>query len=354
MAVTVVTHNSEAYIRSCLESVLSQVHPTCDVAIVDNDSRDGTLDAVMPFRGRVRIIRNSSNIGFAAAQNQAIAATQSAWVLTLNPDTQLERGFLSELLAAGEADDRVGTVCGKLRSLHADLTRPFEPVLDSTGIFFTNELRHFDRGWGERDLGQFDRAEYVFGSTGAAALYRRRMIDEISTRAGFFDPDFFAYREDADVAWRAQLQGWRCLYTPAAVGYHVRRVRPGRRGSVPAPINMHSVKNRFLMRIKNLTGSVWRQCAWPALRRDLMVLGGCLLTEPSSLPAFWHLMLALPGALRQRREIMERATADGRLEIARWFGGRSAEALAAPEPVLVARNGGYKKLLASSSPTTNR
>ena len=323
MAVTVVTHNSEAYIRSCLESVLSQGHPPCEVAIVDNSSRDGTLDAVIPFRGRVRVIRNSSNLGFAAAQNQAIAATRSAWVLTLNPDTQLEPGFLSRLLDAAEADSRAGAVCGKLRSMHADLTRPFEPVLDSTGIFFTDELRHFDRGWGEPDRGQFDRTEYVFGSTGAAALYRRRMIDDVSTAAGFFDPSFFAYREDADVAWRAQLLGWRCLYAPAAVGYHVRRVRPGSRGRVPALINMHSVKNRFLMRINNLTMPVWRHCAWPALRRDLLVLAGCCVTEPASLPAFWHLLRALPSALRQRREIMARASAHP-IEIASWFGRHHA------------------------------
>ncbi len=340
MAVTVVTHNSQSYIRSCLESVLSQEHPACEVAVVDNDSRDGTLDAVMPFRDRVRIIRNSFNAGFAGAQNQAIAATRSHWVLTLNPDTQLEPDFLSELLRAAQPDERTGTVCGKLRSLHPDLSRPSEPVLDSTGILFSDELRHFDRGWGESDRGQFDRTEYVFGSTGAAALYRRRMIEEISTSSGFFDPDFFAYREDADVAWRAQLLGWRCLYAPSAVGYHVRRVRPGRRGNIPAAINMHSVKNRFLMRVKNLTSPVWRQCAWPTLRRDLMVLGGCLLTEPASLPAFWRLLRSMPKALRQRREIMARASAEDRHEIASWFGQREASPLPAPSaPALVPRAG---------------
>ena len=68
---------------------------------------------------------------------------------------------------------------------------------------------------------------------GAAALYRREMIDDVSEGDNFFDPDFFAYREDADVAWRAQLLGWRCLYVPGAVGYHVRTVVPGNRRDVP-------------------------------------------------------------------------------------------------------------------------
>ena len=85
------------------------------------------------------------------------------------------------------------------------------------------------------------------------------MIDDISIQGEFFDPDFFVYREDADVAWRAQLMGWRCLYTPLARGYHVRNVLPGNRRALPPEINMHSVKNRFLMRIKNMTPDLYRR-----------------------------------------------------------------------------------------------
>ena len=75
-------------------------------------------------------------------------------------------------------------------------------------------LRHLDRGSQEVDNGHYLNFEYVFGATAAAALYRRQMIDDISIDNEFFDPDFFVYREDADVAWRAQLMGWRCIYTP--------------------------------------------------------------------------------------------------------------------------------------------
>ena len=85
------------------------------------------------------------------------------------------------------------------------------------------------------------------------------MIEDVSVDGDFFDPDFFVYREDADVAWRAQLLGWRCIYTPAARAYHVRSVTPENRRSVPRGINMHCVKNRFLMRIKNVTAGVYRR-----------------------------------------------------------------------------------------------
>ena len=131
--------------------------------------------------------------------------------------------------------------------------------MDSTGIYFTPMLRHLDRGSQEVDNGHYLNFEYVFGATAAAALYRREMIDDISIHGEFFDSDFFVYREDADVAWRAQLLGWSCLYTPHARGYHVRNVLPGNRRALPAAINMHSVKNRFLMRIKNMTGDLYRR-----------------------------------------------------------------------------------------------
>ena len=167
-------------------------------------------------------------------------------------------------------------------------------------------MRHFDRGWHEPDGRYSEGMEYVFGASAAAALFRRRMIADVSVDGNFFDPDFFVYREDADVAWRAQLLGWRCIYTPAAEAHHVRTVTPANRRSLPAVINMHSVKNRFLMRVKNTTAGVCRRCWAPMITRDLMVLGGSLLWEPSSLKAFWEVAKCLPRALRQRRVIMSR------------------------------------------------
>jgi GT2 family glycosyltransferase len=134
----------------------------------------------------------------------------------------------------------------------------------------------------------------------------------------FFDPDFFVYREDADVAWRAQLLGWRSIYTPFATAHHVRTVTPLNRRSVPAVLNMHSVKNRFLMRIKNATPGLYRRYWLPMTLRDLTVVAGSMLWEPTSLPAFWHLARSLPRALQQRRVIMSRRRVSD-ADLARWF-----------------------------------
>jgi GT2 family glycosyltransferase len=226
--------------------------------------------------------------------------------------------FLARLVEASAIDSEVGTVCGKLLSINDDLVPSIEPKLDSAGMFFTPAIRHFDRGWGEPDDGRFQQMEYVFGASAAAALYRREMIADVSDFGEFFDPDFFAYREDADVAWRAQLLGWRCVYTPDAVGYHVRRVVEGNRRAVPAVLNMHSVKNRFLMRIKNMTGDLYRRHWLPVTVRDVLVAGGCLLCEQTSLPAFWHVAKAFRRALRQRKRIMSRRRVSDE-SLAQWF-----------------------------------
>jgi GT2 family glycosyltransferase len=318
VCVAIVTYNSERYIRRCLEGVLEQEGLATEIVVVDNASSDGTRAILRRFKNRIRTIYNDRNLGFAEAQNQAIRASSADWVLTLNPDVLLLPHFIRSLWDAGQADPSAGTVCGKLLSIGEGFRPLDEQILDSTGMFFTPAMRHFDRGWHEPDNSDFDRMVYVFGASAAAALYRREMIEDVSVDGSFFDPDFFCYREDADVAWRAILQGWRCIYVPAAASYHVRSVVPGSRRSIPRAINMHSVKNRFLMRIKNTSGGLYRRFWLPITLRDLLVIGGALVSEPASLPAFWHLAKCLPKALRERRIIMRRRRIDD-ATLAAWF-----------------------------------
>ena len=318
MCVTIVTHNSRQYIETCLQSVLKQRLRPRMIIVVDNASTDGTQEILAGFGERIVAIYNPRNVGFAAAQNQAIAVNESDWTLVLNPDTSLRSGFLHELVESARLDPKVGSVCGRLLACSRDL-KPLEPpVFDSAGIYFTPAMRHFDRGWHEPDDGRFAETEYVFGASAAAALYRREMIADISIGGEFFDSAFFAYREDADVAWRAQLLGWRCLYAPRAVGYHVRSVGPVNRRGVPAVLNMHSVKNRFLMRVKNATGGLYKRFWLQATARDLLVLAGCLLLEQRSLGGLWRAAWLLPRALDQRRSIMLRRRVSDEI-LAQWF-----------------------------------
>jgi GT2 family glycosyltransferase len=328
VSITIVTYNSGRFIKRCLESVLDQTYPFKEIIVIDNCSTDGTTDILEPFEDRCRIIYNEDNIGFAAAQNQAIAMSDSDWVLTLNPDVLLLPDFITALVHAGNQDPTIGTVCGKLLTMSAGFDFPEKPVVDSTGIYFTPTLRHLDRGSLEYDNGHYRQYEYVFGATAAAALYRREMIEDISLDSEFFDSDFFVYREDADVAWRSQLLGWKCLYGPYARGYHVRKALPGNRRALPPEINMHSVKNRFLLRIKNISGDLYRRNWLQITGRDLVVIACCLLWEHSSLKAFWFIATNYKRVLAKRKLIQERIRVDEDY-MASWF---SFEPVSKPAP----------------------
>jgi GT2 family glycosyltransferase len=328
VSVTIVTYNSGRFIKRCLESVLEQKYEAKEIIVIDNASTDGTVDILEQFEGVCRVVYNSDNIGFAAAQNQAIRLAKGEWVLTLNPDVLMLPNFIEGLVEAARVDDGIGTVCGKLLTIKATMELPDQPLVDSTGIYFTPMMRHLDRGSQEVDNGHYRTNEYVFGATAAAALYLRKMIDDTSIDGEFFDPDFFVYREDADVAWRAQLLGWRCMYTPDALAYHVRNVLPGNRRALPSAINMHSVKNRFLMRIKNMTPDLYRR-NWASITwRDLVVIGCCLVREHSSLKAFWYVARNWRRVVEKRAEIMRRRRVSDDY-LASWF---SYEPVAKPAP----------------------
>jgi GT2 family glycosyltransferase len=318
VSVIVTTYNSAVTLEACLESVFHQQHRPLEVVIVDNLSTDGTRDILKRFEGRANIVLNGTNTGFAAAQNHGIGLARGEWLLSLNPDVLLQENFISELLSAAHDKTDVGTVCGKLLRWLPGQNPERSNVIDSTGIRFVRNLRHFDRGAEETDQGQYENEEYVFGATGAAALYRRAMIQDVSVDGEFFDEDFFAYREDADLSWRAQIMGWTCWYTPKAVAWHIRRVTPERFGKLPLIINWHSVKNRFLMRMKNITATLYIRLFVSVTFRDLLIVGYCLLRDRRLLSALYYPWKNRRAVLHKRRWIQDHRRVSDR-ELAAWF-----------------------------------
>ena len=318
VAVTLVTFESAGDLPRCLDALASQSAPPREVVVVDNGSGARSAEIAQGHPIVTRVERNADNRGFAAAQNQAIACTLAPWVLVLNPDVTLAPDFLAELRPYLQRDVPLGALCGKLLRAEGDGSPRVPATLDSTGIIFDRSFRHLDRGSETEDRGLYEEVEEVFGATGAAVCFRRAMIDDVGIEGEFFDEAFFAYREDADVAWRAQILGWDCLYVPRAIGWHVRRVLPTNRRSIAASLNRHSVRNRFLMRIKNADGPVWRRCGWRGILRDAAVIGGCLTIEWSSLPALLEVIRLAPRAWRQRKWIRARRRRTGE-EVARWF-----------------------------------
>lgn len=210
VSVIVVNHNGRAFLDKCLGSLRRQSYPSIEVLLVDNGSSDGSVEFVRERYPEVKIIENEENIGFAGANNVGIRAAHGELVATLNNDTEVVPGWLEALVGAMLSGKDVGMCASKM-------LRMDDPgIIDSTGICISRSGASWDRGMFERDMGQYEAMEEVFGPCAGAALYRRSMLDEV----GLFDEDFFAYMEDVDLAFRARLKGWKCLYVPKAVVYH--------------------------------------------------------------------------------------------------------------------------------------
>ncbi|HET7433435.1 MAG TPA: glycosyltransferase family 2 protein [Thermoanaerobaculia bacterium] len=299
VSVILVTWNSARDLPRCLEALAAQTYAPRELIVVDNASADASLSLVASHA--TQIIRNETNRGFSVAVNQALRVARGEFVQLLNPDCFLGPKYIARLVPLLQGD--VGMATGKL-------LRAEGGGIDSMGIRMTRTGRHLDI---DREVdGE------VFGVSGAAALYKRAMLDDVAINGEIFDEDFFAYREDADLGWRARLFGWRAVAVPDAVAHHVRRVTPEVRRALPAEINMHSVKNRFLLRIKNEGLYLALRNAPFELTRDLVVFVAALTIERSSLPAFAWLWRNRARVLVKRRAVQSRRRVSDR-SLARWF-----------------------------------
>ncbi len=208
ISVVVLNFNGKRYLEKCLTSLASQTYEDFEVIVVDNASSDGSVDYLKAQFPWARIVKNDENLGFAGGTNSGIRQARGDYILTLNNDTQVDRCFLECLVKPMQSDRSVGMCASKM--LLPD------GRINSAGICLSRSGAAWDRGTLELDYGQYDRREDIFGPCAGAALYRKEMLDEI----GLFDEDFFLYMEDVDLAFRAKLAGWKCIYVPKAVVYH--------------------------------------------------------------------------------------------------------------------------------------
>ena len=211
VSVIVVNWNGLDCVDPCLASLLRQTWPALEVIVVDNGSRDGSLELLRSRYGsRITLVESPVNLGFAGGNNLGIRAAKGAYVALLNNDAVAEADWVGALVRAAEADEAVGMCASKILVLDGG------GVIDSAGLLMSPDGIGRGRGRLERDGDAYARAEDALVPSGCAALYRRAMLDEI----GLFDEDFFAYCEDSDLGLRGRLAGWRCRYVPDAVVHH--------------------------------------------------------------------------------------------------------------------------------------
>lgn len=218
VSVIVANLNRRDLLGRCLESLWKQTRSDFEVIVVDNGSSDGSLEFLQSLsESRLRIVPLPVNRGFAGGCNAGIQQAQGLYIATLNNDAEADPRWLEELVGGMESGSSVGMCASKIL-FHGDRNR-----IDKVGhLIYPDGLNH-GRGSGEQDRGQFERREEVLFPDGAAALYRREMLDVI----GLFDERFFAYGDDADLGLRGRLAGWSCLYIPTAIVYHVHSATAG-------------------------------------------------------------------------------------------------------------------------------
>jgi GT2 family glycosyltransferase len=216
VTVVVVNWNRRELLQSCLKSLARQTHPSFEVVVVDNGSADGSAALVEEMASSypvlLRLIVNSNNRGFCAANNQGFAASRSELVALLNNDAEADPEWLEALEGVIRTSADVGMAASKIL-VWEDPRR-----IDKVGHLIYPDGQNRGRGTGQLDQGQFGRVEETLWPDGCAAMYRRAMLDEV----GGFDEEFFAYADDAELGLRGRIAGWTCLYAPGAVVRHHR------------------------------------------------------------------------------------------------------------------------------------
>jgi GT2 family glycosyltransferase len=288
--------NGEKHLPACLDALRAQTFRVFEVIVVDNASQDGSLRLLAEKYPDARVVQMAENRFFSGAVNAGVNVARGEVIVLLNNDTEADPHWLEELKKALDEHPEAGMAASKLRLFDR------RTVLHSAGDFYRRDGVPGNRGVWEEDAGQYDGSIWTFSACAAAAAYRRYMLDHI----GLLDEDFYGYCEDVDLAFRAQLMDYRCLFVPSAIVYHKLSATGG------GPIASYYCGRNFInVIVKDMPGKLLRK-HWPAIVRSQV---GYLLNS------LWHIREASARArlrgqfaalrqlrlmLRKRREIQRR------------------------------------------------
>jgi len=236
LSICIVTWNSEKYLPGLFESIFKQTvlqkekyQIKLSINIVDSGSQDGSVEFLEKNYPEVHILRNTRNLGFCKSYNQAIRMSTTDYVLVINADIILETDFIEEMLKKIKSINNIGAVSGKLFRAHFVLQNgndvcDFEKteIIDSFGLQMKRNRHFINIGENEKDTGQYDDLREIFGASGACVLFSRKALEDVKYNEEYFDEDFFAYKEDIDLAWRLQIAGYKTIFAPNAKAYHFR------------------------------------------------------------------------------------------------------------------------------------
>lgn len=314
VSVQVVVRNGERLIRACLDAIRAQTYPNREVIVLDNHSDDGTAHIVEAEYPNDRLIRSDRNWGMWPGHERLLPHTHGPYVLAVSADVVLDSRFIERCVVACEREPSIDAVQGKILQL------PDRDRIDTCGFALTRARQVVNVGHGEPDGPAFAHPRDVFGVEGAVPFFRRSALEDCRIEGHIWDPDYFWYGDDFDLAWRMTLLGHRQVFIPDAVAWHDRATT---KGSATVPIvgqlrrraarrripiekrRLDWANVRFTIIKNDSIVSLWSNAPY-ILWRECMTIGYTLLFEPGVLLAVPRFIRLLPRMLRQRRELMRR------------------------------------------------
>ncbi|NLF00500.1 MAG: glycosyltransferase family 2 protein [Anaerolineales bacterium] len=300
VSVIIPNWNGAQHLPDCLESLRRQTYAPLEVLVVDNGSEDGSLALLAADFPEVRMLALSQNRGFAGACNAGMSAASGDLLVLLNNDTEADSHWITEVVAAFDRHPEAGIVASKM------LLFDRRDTFHTTGDFYRLDGVPGNRGVWQKDRGQYDEEEWVFSANGGSAAYRRGLLEQV----GLLDEDFFYSCEDVDLAWQAQLAGWRCVYAPRAVVYHKLSATGG---GVTA--SFYDGRNFIYLLAKDYPGDLWRRYWWAILRAQGRITLDALrawrgAAARARLRGQLMGILGLPKMLRKRRNVQRSRTVE--------------------------------------------
>jgi GT2 family glycosyltransferase len=210
VSIVIPNYNGEKFLEACFNSLAEQTFKDYEVIFVDNFSADKSCEMVKENYPNVKIIKLDKNYGFSKAVNEGIKASDSEFVVLLNNDTAAEKDWLEKLVCCVEGDNKIFSCCSKMIQYHK------RKLIDDAGDEYSALGWTFKRGENASVL-KFSEDRRVFSSCGGAAIYRRCIFKKI----GYFDEGFFAYMEDVDICFRANIKGYKNIFCSGAKIYHI-------------------------------------------------------------------------------------------------------------------------------------
>ncbi len=253
--------NGADSLKDCLDSLQAQ-SLKAHIIVVDNASHDGSRELVKKHYPNIELLINSENKGYAGGVNPGFKRAMelgATYAAPFNNDAVADKHWLKHLVRELDTHPKTGIATCKL--LTADGKK-----LDSTGDYYTVWGLPYPRGRGETDLDKYDDQTEIFGASGGASLYRLSMLEAI----GLLDEDFFAYYEDVDLSFRAQLAGWKVAYVPAAKAYHQIGATSSR---MQGFTTYQTMKNLQLLWFKNVPGRYLYRVGWRFFLAQCLFIG---------------------------------------------------------------------------------